>query len=362
MITQTLLLSSRDPGVAVGTVRGPVNPFESRFPAAPRATCREAPHRPELHRSALAVRRALSAAPARSLRTSRQRVSQRVEHLANLQQGAANGARPVLETSPLNIGARKQRSHVDHAHWLRRSGRADGPESGRMASERCRRVRLTGAAPRTTRGGNEKRSSSKTWEPGGRSSRARSRHVGRVQRGTASAQRASSRCRASSRTTIIWRAASIPRNARIGVPETDALLRGRVHAGSRAASVLAQRLQPALYQLLLGSRRRHAKWRSRAFYGGSRGGSRTASPACLADARMRLDPLAGMCGWCLRVAAGDLRLHGGRALHARQARVATQRVCSWTGAGRPRGETDHGTTHYLRAVTADVLAWLGAAF
>ena len=83
--------------------------------------------------------------------------------------------------------------------WLRRSGRAGGPESGRMASERCRRVRLTGAAPRTTRGGNEKRSSSKTWEPGGRSSRARSRHVGRVQRGTASAQRASSRCRASSR-------------------------------------------------------------------------------------------------------------------------------------------------------------------
>ncbi len=296
------------------------------------------------------------------MRTSRQRVSQRVEHLANLQQGAANGERPVRETSPLNIGARKQCSHVDHSHWLRRSGRAGGPESGRMASERCRRVRLTGAAPRTTRGGNEKRSSSKTWEPGGRSSRARSRHVGRVQRGTASAQRASSRCRASSRTTIIWRAASIPRNARIGVPETDALLRGRVHAGSRAASVPAQRVQPTLNQLLLGSRRRHAKWRSRAFYGGSRGGSRTASPACLADARMRLDPLAGMCGWCLRVAAGDLRLHGGRALHARSSRVATQRVCSWTGAGRPRGETDHGTTHYLRAVTADVLAWLGAAF
>ena len=237
-----------------------LNPFEPTFPAAPRATCREAPHRPELHRSALAVRRALSAAPARSLRTSRQRVSQRVEHLANLQQGAANGERPVRETSPLNIGARKQCSHVDHSHWLRRSGRAGGPESGRMASERCRRVRLTGAAPRTTRGGNEKRSSSKTWEPGGRSSRARSRHVGRVQRGTASAQRASSRCRAGSRTTIIWRAASIPRNARIGVPETDALLRGRVHAGSRAASVPAQRLQPALYQLLLGSRRRHAKW------------------------------------------------------------------------------------------------------
>ena len=106
--------------------RGPwpkLNPFDPTFPAAPRATCREAPHRPELHRSALAVRRALSAAPARSLRTSRQRVSQRVEHLANLQQGAANGARPVLETSPLNIGARKQRSHVDHAHWLRRSAR-----------------------------------------------------------------------------------------------------------------------------------------------------------------------------------------------------------------------------------------------
>ena len=136
-----------------------LNPFDPTFPAAPRATCREAPHPPELHRSALAVRRALSAAPARSLRTSRQRVSQRVEHLANLQQGAANGERPVREVSPLNIGARKQRSHVDHSHWLRRSGRADGPESGRMASERCRRVRLTGAAPRTTRDENEKRSS-----------------------------------------------------------------------------------------------------------------------------------------------------------------------------------------------------------
>ena len=194
------------------------------------------------------------------MRTSHCLHSSRDAHLGNPQHDSVDGDDHRCEVSPLNIGARKQRSHVDHAHWLRRSGRADGPESGRMASERCRRVRLTGAAPRTTRGGNEKRSSSKTWEPGGRSSRARSRHVGRVQRGTASAQRASSRCRASSRTTIIWRAASIPRNARIGVPETDALLRGRVHAGSRAASVLAQRLQPALYQLLLGSRRRHAKW------------------------------------------------------------------------------------------------------
>ena len=97
--------------MARGSLVGPLlnlllNPFDPTFPAAPRATCREAPHRPELHRSALAVRRALSAAPARSLRTSRQRVSQRVEHLANLQQGAANGARPVRSTSELENNAR----------------------------------------------------------------------------------------------------------------------------------------------------------------------------------------------------------------------------------------------------------------
>ena len=135
-----------------------VNPFDPTFPAAPRATCREAPHQPELHRSALAVRRALSAAPARSLRTSRQRVSQRVEHLANLQQGAANGARPVREVSPLNIGARNQHSHVVHSLWVRRPGRAGGPGSSRVGSERCRGVRLTSSAQRSELAGMKKSS------------------------------------------------------------------------------------------------------------------------------------------------------------------------------------------------------------
>ena len=182
-----------------------------------------------------------------------------------------------------------------------------------MSIERCRRVRLTHGALRCSVRKKCTVEISTTWDPGGRSWRACSRDVGRVQRDAALAQRASSRCRAGSTMSRFWQAPAESQIARVGVPDTEAVLRGQGCARSRAASVPAQRLQLALNQMHLHSRRWRTKWPFQAFCGGSRGGSRIASPACSAVARMWPDPLGRMSGRCWRVTLRDLRAYVGRA-------------------------------------------------